>query len=127
MAAGVGSITGEVGPVGIVGMGIGDSVGMGGVGVCGGVIVTCMGFLVSTSGLPPTAMIPLSAHVLSSRCPSLLSPWYVGPRPLGIVMLNWYSWLNPFASGCFWASRVCPRCMVYCLVVPVCVVGAVVL
>ncbi len=98
---GVGCIVGGVGPDGTVGMGIGDGVGIAGDGICGDAMVTWMGFLVSTSGLPPTAIIPLSVHVLSSRWPSFLSPWYVGPRPLGMAMLNWYSWLNPFANDSF--------------------------
>jgi hypothetical protein len=91
IVVGVGCIVGGIGPDGTLGMGTGDGVGVTGVVACGGVTATCIGFFASTSGLPPTAMIPLSAHVLSSRCPSFLSPWYVGPSPFGIVMLNWYS------------------------------------
>lgn len=66
------SIVGAPGPAGIAGAGIGVDWGI--VAVCCGGMVTCIGLLVSTSGLPPTATIPLSVHVLSSRCPSLLSP-----------------------------------------------------
>lgn len=122
IVVGVGSMGGGVGPDGTVGMGTDDGAEVVGDGVCG-VMVTWMGCLVSTSGLPPTAMIPFSVHVLSSRCPSLLSPWNVGPRPLGIVTLNWYCWVNPVVNVNFWARRVCVRCMRYSLVVPVCVVG----